>query len=546
MSNTLDLYDKENIRSASNRWSTSIIKSSTNDKNVRNSKAKGLFMPKIKTISKAHTSIDENSLPNSTTVTPIKSKTDARMNSIPHTTEKITNFYSISDTANEENIGNFTRTNIAKRITNPVVESPAKRRLLSSGKSSHYNVITEYDLNFNNSVHKSILNAESHEIAPMTIRNMLEFIIFNHNDEKTTTGFILSYTHFKLTPINKLSMLKNMFHHLPVKYWKINSTVSGQRALIAKYFAEWVKLSSTSDFELESNDKNSIKVPSKEYSSFYEDLKTLDFEKYNISIPSPHDLEMIFSYKGQSHSRKNSVTQRPCLVDVPKSFYGMDSSNFAQQISIYEFKLFKNIQQHELIGQAWNKECKEEKAPRITNMINHFNRMTNWIVFEVTQSSDSPKDQAKKIEKFISIGRKLKRLGNMNGVMEIVTGLMSNSIQKLPAWKVLSDKVTAKLKKLESVVTPSQNFKEYRRRIETTKGLVIPYPGIHLSDIVRLMDGFEDASVGVYEFDKVMQLGNILALWRKLQRQDSVQEVEPSFAQFIHSIRTISVTNSVS
>lgn len=61
----------------------------------------------------------------------------------------------------------------------------------------------------------------------------------------------------------------------------------------------------------------------------------------------------------------------------------LDPILLADNISVLEHVLLKNIRPSEFIKQAWNKPEKEKKAPNILKYITWFNKISRWVSTEI-------------------------------------------------------------------------------------------------------------------------------------------------------------------
>jgi hypothetical protein len=61
--------------------------------------------------------------------------------------------------------------------------------------------------------------------------------------------------------------------------------------------------------------------------------------------------------------------------------------------------------------------------------INHFNYVSNWVTTTVL-TCEKPKDRQKTIAKWIDIAQRLQLMGNLNGMMEVISGRFSEPKKK--------------------------------------------------------------------------------------------------------------------
>lgn len=126
---------------------------------------------------------------------------------------------------------------------------------------------------------------------------------------------------------------------------------------------------------------------------------------------------------------------------LPRKFdkitlFDVHSEEFARQLTLIEYGLYKNIKPWECINQAWMKPDKDSKAPNIIKMINRFNDVSRWVASEICKTVDL-KDRINVMQKMIEIADFCKSLNNLNAMMEIISGLNSSSVFRLKiTWTV--------------------------------------------------------------------------------------------------------------
>lgn len=68
-------------------------------------------------------------------------------------------------------------------------------------------------------------------------------------------------------------------------------------------------------------------------------------------------------------------------------FLDFGASELAEQLTIMEHNLFMKIDTKEFFDQAWTKKNAVELAPKISQYIEHFNRITYWVGTEILFAS---------------------------------------------------------------------------------------------------------------------------------------------------------------
>ena len=90
-----------------------------------------------------------------------------------------------------------------------------------------------------------------------------------------------------------------------------------------------------------------------------------------------------------------------CLSDL---FMELPAQQIAEQITLIDFEIFKNIEATELLNQAWNKPSLKHKSKNVLSMINRSTRLSHWVALMIL-SQDDVTVRAKMFEKMIDIGK---------------------------------------------------------------------------------------------------------------------------------------------
>ncbi|ETO26554.1 Ras guanine nucleotide exchange factor [Reticulomyxa filosa] len=67
-----------------------------------------------------------------------------------------------------------------------------------------------------------------------------------------------------------------------------------------------------------------------------------------------------------------------------------------------DFKIFKNIQKRECLGQAWKKKDRDKRAPNVMAMIEQFNKVSKWIQVLILTAS-SLRERTKVLKKCVEV-----------------------------------------------------------------------------------------------------------------------------------------------
>src|SRR5262249_44579110 len=137
----------------------------------------------------------------------------------------------------------------------------------------------------------------------------------------------------------------------------------------------------------------------------------------------------------------------------------------AQQLTLYGSLLFASIRGSELLGLAWSKKSKEEKAANILRYINNFNRVSGWVVHAVC-TTISLKQRGAILARVIGLAQRCRELNNFHHAMAVFAALVSAPVRRLKAtWAELPQSTQDTFKALETLFSHSSSYKTYREAL---------------------------------------------------------------------------------
>lgn len=240
------------------------------------------------------------------------------------------------------------------------------------------------------------------------------------------------------------------------------------------------------DFE-----KDSPKL-SEQLSQFINDCKK-DKEAEKIITPVSKVLEKRLRGEGRIRG-DNTNLKNPPIPHLPKEvntpLLKLHPEEIARQLTLLEWKNWREIRAWEYLGLAWTKKDKEVLSPHICEGTNFFNKISGWVRTAIISTEKLP-ERIKLLTKFIEIVIYLNKLNNFSGILQIISGLTSSEVYRLSnTWASISN--THKKQFEELARLNERNSKELRSRIKTADPPCIPFFGMYQSDLVFAEEGSPD------------------------------------------------------
>ncbi len=196
--------------------------------------------------------------------------------------------------------------------------------------------------------------------------------------------------------------------------------------------------------------------------------------------------------------RVRAEVKCPDILKPKKSFFGKKKAScildyplleVARQLTLIDFEVFAKIEPKECLNQSWNKEYRVTKAPNINEMIQSFNKLSNWVGTEIVQVVDLEK-RVQVMEKMIELANHCKELNNFNATFSVVSGLNLASIYRLKnSWTAISDEHRQMYEELNKYISRDFNFRFIRAAVKNVKPPCIPYIGLYLTDLTFIEEG---------------------------------------------------------
>ena len=137
------------------------------------------------------------------------------------------------------------------------------------------------------------------------------------------------------------------------------------------------------------------------------------------------------------------------------SLTALDALSFvgemARQLTLMEYDLLRMVTVTGLLDYVVIKR-KTPAAERVRDVIQHFNKISDWISTEIVKEVDDDK-RIFLLKQFIFLGKTLLEINNINGIMEVWSGLNSAPVRKVQStWNVSQSGSHFCLRKVEKEI----------------------------------------------------------------------------------------------
>ena len=245
-----------------------------------------------------------------------------------------------------------------------------------------------------------------------------------------------------------------------------------------------------------------------------------------------YDKEIAFELTRLYHQMDPTKLKRAdTLKFAPESFKPIGNTGdpflnyplqeIARQLCLISHEMYSNIEIKELIGLGWMKPDKFTRSPNILKMINHANKISNWVCLSILAQSTTKK-KIKMYEKFVDLSLECLDLKNYNSLMEIISGLQSNSLLKFAkSWPNFTSQTNPYVDKVEklSIMLISRNKAELREKLKYSNPPCVPFLGMYLQDLLFLEDGNKDEMDGLINFRKCSLIACTIKSFQKFQKE---------------------------
>lgn len=221
--------------------------------------------------------------------------------------------------------------------------------------------------------------------------------------------------------------------------------------------------------------------------------------------------------------------------DLSLPILSFNPLEIARQLTLREWEIWSQIKPLELLGLSWTKKDKNLLSPNglltfsipsffssslvVLAMTDRFNEISGWVTTMVC-TTESKSERVKLVKRFVEIADHLRRLGNFNGMMEIVSGLDRGPVYRMKktfAGLKSDKKYMTMFAECTKLGNSEKNYRILREAIAKIDPPVIPYLGMYLTDLTFTEEGNKDRINGLIHFYKCRLLSQTIKTIKQYQ-----------------------------
>ncbi|XP_052070922.1 rap guanine nucleotide exchange factor 6-like isoform X6 [Mytilus californianus] len=185
------------------------------------------------------------------------------------------------------------------------------------------------------------------------------------------------------------------------------------------------------------------------------------------------------------------------------SLLQLNTTEVASQLTLEDFKVFKDIEPTEYIDDLFKLNAKYG-TPSLNKFSELVNREMFWVISEVCGELNLVK-RMKLIKHFIKMARHCKDCKNFNSLFAIISGLSHNCVDRLRnTWEKVPNKYAKTYNDLRDLMDPSRNMSKYRNLMnnENVQPPMLPFFPIAKKDLTFIHLGNDSYVDGLVNFEK--------------------------------------------
>ena len=221
-------------------------------------------------------------------------------------------------------------------------------------------------------------------------------------------------------------------------------------------------------------------------------------------------------------AKDDNVDWASVQIDDKFNFNESTHDELADQITLMDYRIFRQIRARECIGQAWKKKGNKENSPNILKMIAQLNRLVVFVQIQILQEKKL-RTRVKAIRKIIKMGERFRQSQNYNSLYGVFTALNSAPIQRLKdAWSRVHKDQKQAFENYRVIFSSELKYVNLRQICRNSVGPCIPYIGLFLQDLIFVDDG----NIQHVELDKDSGKKNMINYKKYIRVADRIRSIQ--------------------